>query len=162
MSNADPLAPRRFAILGLRSRRPRTVGLLARLQALRLDRQLAAGVVPWHSKVHATRSLQLTSDRRRRELARWLEDLGERADGPPVQWRSAAVPPCRPQVSEGRPVILAIVARLRATAPVDARGMARLQQLLTDGAGPCYTPSTRPDALAVELQTIDRWLDAPD
>jgi hypothetical protein len=45
---------------------------------------------------------------------------------------------------------------------VDARGTARLRLLLTDGTGPCYTPSGRPDALAVELQTVDRWLDAAD
>jgi hypothetical protein len=161
MSNTDALSPTGFAIMGSRSPRPRTVRLLAHLRALRLDRQLAAGVVPWHSKLHAVRSLQLTSDRSRRALACSLEHLVEHADGPPVHWRSA-VPPCRPQVSEARPVILAIAARLRATAPVDARGMARLRLLLTDGAGPCYTPSVRPDALAVELQTVDRWLDAAD
>jgi hypothetical protein len=162
MSNTDALSPTRFASMGSRSPRPRTVWLLAHLRALWLDRQLAAGVVPWHSKVHATRSLQLTSDRSRRIRARSLEHLVEHADGPTVQRRSAAVPPCRPQVSEARPVILAIAARLRATAPVDVRGMARLRLLLTDGAGPCYTPSSRPDALAVELQTVDRWLDAPE
>ena len=162
MSNTDALSPTRFASMGSRSPRPRTVWLLAHLRALWLDRQLAAGVVPWHSKLHAARSLQLTSDRSRRALACSLEHLVEHADGPPVHWRSAAVPPCRPQVSEARPVILAIAARLRATAPVDARGMARLRLLLTDGAGPCYTPSGRPDALAVALQTVDRWRDAAD
>ena len=162
MSNTDTLSPTPFAIMGARPLRTRMVWLLARLRAFWLDRQLAAGVVPWHSKVHAARSLQLTSDRSRRALACSLEHLVEQADGPPVHWRSAAVLPCRPQVSEARPVILAIAARLRATAPVDARGMARLRLLLTDGAGPCYTPSGRPDALAVELQTVDRWLDAAD
>ena len=162
MSNTDALSPTPFAIMGARPLRTRMVWLLARLRALWLDRQLAAGVVPWHSKPHAARSLQLTSDRSRRALACSLEHLVEHADGPPVHWRSAAVPPCRPQVSEARPVILAIAARLRATAPVDARGMARLRLLLTDGAGPCYTPSGRPDALAVALQTVDRWLDAAD
>src|ERR1019366_4451743 len=107
MSNTDTLSPTPFAIMGARPLRTRMVWLLARLRALWLDRQLAAGVVPWHSKVHAARSLQLTSDRSRRALARSLEHLVEQADGPPVHWRSAAVPPCRPQVSEARPVILA-------------------------------------------------------
>ena len=163
MSNTGALSPTRVAIVvGSWSPRPRTVWLLAHLRALWLDRQLAAGVVPWHSKLHAVRSLQLTSDRSRRTLARSLEHLVEHADGPPVQRRSAAVLPCRPQVSEARPVILTIAARLRAPVPVDARGVARLRLLLTDGAGPCYTPSGRPDALAVELQTVDRWLDAAD
>ena len=162
MSNTDALSPSRIAIMGSRSPRPRTVWLLAHLRALWLDRQLAAGVVPWHSKLHAARALQLTSDRSRRALACSLEHLVEQADGPPVHWRPAAVPPCRPQVSEARPAILAIAARLRATAPVHARGMARLRLLLTDGTGPCYTPSGRADALAVELQTVDRWLDAAD
>lgn len=159
MSNPDALSP---TMTGPRSPRPRTIWLLARLRAPWLDRQLASGVMPWHSKVHAARALQLTSDRSRRALARWLEYLVERADGPPVQWQSAAVPPYRPQVSEVLPVVLAMISRLRARAPVDARGIARLQLLLSDGAGPCYTLSGRPDALAVELQTIDRWLDAAD
>ena len=164
MSNTDALSPTRFAIIGSRSPRPRAVRLLAHLRALWLDRQLAAGVVPWHSKVHAVRSLQLTSDRSRRALARSLEHLIEHAEMSRSQLGggSAVVIPCREQVREARPVILATAARLRASAPVDARGMARLRLLLTDGTGPCYTPSGRPDALAVELQTVDRWLDAAD
>src|ERR1019366_510356 len=80
MSNTDALSPTGFAIMGSRSPRPRTVRLLAHLRALRLDRQLAAGVVPWHSKLHAVRSLQLTSDRSPRALACSLEHLVERAE----------------------------------------------------------------------------------
>jgi hypothetical protein len=163
MSNTDTLSPTPFAIMGSRSPRPRTVWLLAHLRALWLDRHLAAGVVPWHSKLHAARSLQLTSDRSRRALARSLEHLIEHAEMSRSQLgRTAVVIPCREQVREARPVILAIAARLRASAPVDARGMAWLRLVLTDGTGPCYTPSGRPDALAVELQTVDRWLDAAD
>jgi hypothetical protein len=163
MSNTDALSPTGFAIMGSRPPRPRTVWLLAHLRALWLDRQLAAGIVPWHSKLHAVRSLQLTSDRSRRALARSLEHLVEHAEMSRIQSvGTAVVIPCREQVREARPVILAIAVRLRATAPVDARGTARLRLLLTDGTGPCYTPSGRPDALAVELQTVDRWLDAAD
>jgi hypothetical protein len=163
MSNTDALSPTGFAIMGSRPPRPRTVWLLAHLRALWLDRQLAAGIVPWHSKLHAVRSLQLTSDRSRRALARSLEHLVEHAEMSRIQSvGTAVVIPCREQVREARPVILAMVSRLRASAPVDARGMARLRLLLTDGTGPCYTPSGRPDALAVELQTVDQWLDAAD
>ena len=163
MSNTDALSPTGFAIMGSRSPRPRTVWLLAHLRALWLDRQLAAGVVPWHSKLHAARALQLTSDRSRRALARSLAHLVEHAEMSRIQFRGTAVViPCREQVREARPVILAMVSRLRASAPVDARGMARLRLLLTDGTGPCYTPGGSPDALAAELQTVDRWLDAAD
>jgi hypothetical protein len=134
---------------------------MAHLRAASLDRQLAQGVAPWHSSRHAARALQLTSSRARTALARSLERLVEQAEEPPTPRRSAVIEPCRPQVREARPIMLTTALRLRAGAPVDARGMARLKLLLSDGAGPCYAPS-RPDALAIELQTVSQWLDVRD
>lgn len=144
------LAPRRMP--------PGVVWLLAHVRARRLDRQLAAGSVPWRSPVHAARALQLTSERYRRGLARSLERLVEHAERPGGQFRGSVVQPCREQVTEALPLMLTIAARLRSGAPVDARGIARLCALLSDGAGPCYARSD-PGALSGALETVSEWLD---
>ncbi len=132
--------------------------IFARLRAPSLDRELRAGCVPWRSPAHAARALQLTGDRHRRGLARSLEHLVEHAEKPPARFLSAVVPPCREQVREAMPLILAISSRLRSGEPVDGRGVARLRALLSDGAGPCYTRS-QPNALALALQTVSASLD---
>jgi len=72
--------------------------LLARLRAPWLDRQLAAGTVTWRSESHAARALQLSSDRRRRALARSLERLVTDAHQPPTPVKTAAILVCREQV----------------------------------------------------------------
>ena len=135
--------------------------LVAHLRAARLDRQLAAGSVPWRSPVHAARALQLTSDGYRRGLARSLERLVEQAEQPRGPFKGPVVQPCREQVRAALPLMLTIAARLRDPAPVDARAIARLCALLSDGAGPCYTPSD-PGALTGALETISQWLDVQD
>jgi hypothetical protein len=132
--------------------------IFARLRAPSLDRELTAGCASWRSPTHAARALQLTSERHRRGLARSLEHLIEHAEKPTVGFLSAAVPPCREHVREAMPQILAISSRLRSGEPLDARGVARLRALLSDGAGPCYTRS-QPDALALALQTVSESLD---
>ena len=70
----------------------------------------------------------------------------------------STIEPCRKQVREAPPQILAIAARLRDGTPVEARGVANLKLLLTDGAGPCYVRS-HPHALAEPLRRIAGWLD---
>jgi hypothetical protein len=119
---------------------------LARLRAPWLDRQLAAGSVPWRSPAHAARTLQLTGDRSRGALARWLERLVEHAERPPARFIiSAVIPPCREQVHAALPVILATASRrLRSGAPVDARGVARLRALLSVTAPIAATQAPTP------------------
>jgi hypothetical protein len=149
-----PALPRRR----LSSRYHPTTWLLAHVRALWIDRELAQGVAPWRSPAHAARALQLTTGRRRRGLAAGLERLVEHAEQPASRFRhSGAVPPCREQVREALPVILAITSRLRDGAPLDARGVARLKDVITDGAGPCYKRSHR-DALndAAGLRVAER------
>jgi hypothetical protein len=148
-------------LLGWRRRHPRAAWLSARLRAHSLDRQLGAGVPPWQSPTLAARARQLTSERNRDTLARSLERLVELAEEPPSPYRTSVIPPCRPQVREARPLMLAMPHRLRAREPVNARGVARLNDILTDGAGPCYVPS-RPDALRLELEIVDKLLDVRD
>jgi hypothetical protein len=135
--------------------------LRARMRSWRLDRELASGAAPWSSPLHAARALQLTSGRRRRSLARSLESLCAAAEQHRTPRLTASVPPARDQVHEARRQLLAIAATLRSGGPVDARGVARLWTMLTDGNGPCYR-STHPAALAEALQTASRWLRAAD
>lgn len=141
---------------------PRRVAwLIAHVRAPQLDRQLAAGAVPWFSQIHAARAIQLASDHHRRGLARSLEQLIEQAENPPARFMSAVISPCRQQVCEAMPEILAISSRLRSGEPVDARGVARLRALLSDGSGPCYIPG-RQAGLSDALHAVSRWLDVAD
>ena len=147
------------------ARRPRSrhplAPLLARLRAPWLNRQLAAGVEPWRSPVHAARARKLTGDRTRRMLARGLERLVEQAEEPRSVPRVAAIQPWRPGVREARPLMLTLASRLRGSAPVAPRGIAALKDLLTDSAGPVYTLGD-PTTLKRQLEVIDQWLDVQD
>jgi hypothetical protein len=135
--------------------------LLAHVSAPWIDPQLANGTPAWHSPVLAARAVQLTGKRRRRATARWLESLVERAQQRPAPFRGAAVTPCHEQVRDALPQILAIASQLRSTSPVDARGIAALRRLLSDGGGPCYT-RIHPGALTVALEDAAQWLDVSD
>jgi len=150
-SAADP--PRRF-------RSQLAVRFRARLHAPSLDRELASGIAPWRSPLHAARALVLTSERNRRGLARSLERLVEQAQHPRSHYRGAVIYPCREQVIEALPALLIIAGRLRSAGPIDARGMARLNILLSDGSGPCYVRIRR-NALNDALQEISQWLAVP-
>jgi hypothetical protein len=134
---------------------------LARVGSVWLDRQLADGVASWRSPSHAARALQLTSDRRRRTLARSLEQLIDRGEKHNPRFANAAIAPCREQVHRAVPEILATASRLRSGSPLDARGIASLRELLGDGGGPCYA-RVRPDALALALQDVFKWLEVKD
>jgi hypothetical protein len=161
---------RRIGALALPGRGPAINGrgatrwhlrLLARLGGSWIDTNLAAGTPSWHSPLYVTRSLRLTSDRHRRDLARSLDRLIEHAERPPGRFMTATLPPVREQVREAMPLILEIASRLRSGEPIEARGIALLTTLLSDGAGPCYTPA-RPGALATALQALPRALDVQD
>jgi hypothetical protein len=134
--------------------------LRARLHAPSLDRELASGIAPWRSPLHAARALALTGERNRRGLARSLERLIEHAQRPRGQYRGAVVEPCREQVIDALPMLLGIAGRLRSADPIDARGIARLRILLSDGNGPCYVRIRR-NALTDALQEISQWLAVP-
>jgi hypothetical protein len=133
----------------------------ARVRAGSLDRRLAAGAPPWESPVLAARALQITNERSRRNLARTLERLAERAERSAPGSLSAVVPVCRSEVRAALPQIMSVAARLRDDAPVDARGIARLVALLSDGAGPLYVTG-RPGALGSLLDDVSRDLDVTD
>jgi hypothetical protein len=130
---------------------------VARLLAPRIDHDLARGALSWSTVTHAARAVQLTTGRSRHSLARSLDALVERAERPAPSGMSAAIAPCREQVRNALPEIRAISAWLRTAEPVDARGVAMLRALLSDGGGPCYV-RTHPAALIVRLQEVSRCL----
>ena len=77
-----------------------------------------------------------------------------------TECRSAVIYPCREQVIEALSPLLTIAGRLRSAGPVDPRGVARLNILLSDGSGPCYVRIRR-NALTDALQEISQWLAVP-
>jgi hypothetical protein len=146
----------------LRHKRDPLAWAMGRLLAWRLDRQLAVGAAPWRSRAHAARALQLTSPRRRRRLATGLSRILDEAFAPPISTRlGAVVSPSRTQVCDALPQIVALTARLQDAEPVDSRGVAGLQLLITDGAGPFYVAAHRP-TLADALAPICEFMDPVD
>ena len=136
----------------------RLVSLRARLRRGSLDRELASGIAPWRSPAHAARALQLTSARRREAYAQGLERVLAETERMPRNTRfSGVVTPDPTSVILSAPTIWEIIATLRAPAPVSAEGMARLQALLCDGAGPLYIGGDASQLRQV-LEHISRWL----
>jgi hypothetical protein len=142
-------------------RRPRPASLLARLRAHRIDRELAQGTEPWRSPVYAARSLQLTSPRNRRALAKSLDRLVRDADASRAGFANAAITPCREQVLRAIELIRSMAARLRSPEPLNVQGVARLNLLLSDGEGPCYRWLGR-DSLLIALRDVSQWLPVRD
>jgi hypothetical protein len=136
--------------------------LSARLRGPWLDRELAAGVEPWHSPVHSARSLQITSQRARNSLADSLETLFVRAQRPARSpgW-SAAVPVDRDAVLAARQALEWLAERLRDGAPIGTRGVAELRDVISDGSGPFYGALTG-DTLRGVLAQVLASLDVPD
>jgi len=148
--------------LGSGRSQPRLPGRLASLRArLRhesLDRELAGGIAPWRSPVHAARALQLTNGRRREAYADGLERVLAETERARRRTRfSPVVMPDAAAVMLNAPLIWEIISMLRARAPVSAEGMARLRALLCDGAGPLYCAGRNED-LRQALEHIARWL----
>jgi hypothetical protein len=115
--------------------------LAARLRGSWLDRELAAGAPPWSTPLHSARSLQITSPRARRSLARSLDRLIERASYPAHPTATSALATLdRAAVLGSREHLRAIADLLRDERPVSTAGIAALRDLLSDGAGPIYSP----------------------
>lgn len=110
--------------------------LTARLRAGQLDAQLAVGTPAPVGSPLAVRADRLTSLAQREAIARVLRAaVYAPACGLEL---SARVPVHTANVAAAEPVIDAITLRLHAPRPVSARGMARLNRVLTDGLGPFY------------------------
>jgi hypothetical protein len=125
--------------------------VLARCQAGRLDRELAAGANPEASVALAARAMRLTSLNYRRDLAASLRRIVV-ATGEPAAVRSvqvaapkspgAARPPRVPlrqaRISQSARLLAELASRLAAPGPVPVRGVAIVTRLLSEGTGPLY------------------------
>jgi hypothetical protein len=131
--------------------------LLARVLAVRLDRQLASGTRPEADAVLAARAMFLTSARYRRALATSLRRMLAASAVPSARPHPMAearsplaafrphVPLRRDLIAGSAPELTGLANYLTAPRPVPARGVALVSQLLTDGSGPLYRAAARED-----------------
>jgi hypothetical protein len=109
----------------------------ARVCAHSLDRALAAGAQPDSRADLEVRAHVLIGSRSRLGLALAIQRLLDQA-GDPLRPLSFTVPICRRKVHRSRQTLSKLAERLLSNEPLDARGLAQIRLLLSDGAGPIY------------------------
>lgn len=115
-----------------------------------LTRELAHGALPGQSAELARRAHQLTSERRRRSLARAMRRAIAEAHRPPLA-RARLNMIRRSAVLEAEEAINAMTDRLNSPAPVRAEGMAMAELMLTNvEPSPLYN-STEPGTLRRQI-----------
>jgi hypothetical protein len=142
--------------------------MLARAQATRLDRELAAGASPEANASLAARATRLTSTEFRRDLAASLRRILVAAGEP--AWPAAAgapLGPARPlrvplrttRISRSAPLLAELANRLLDPGPVPVRGVAMVTELLADGTGPLYREVARDDlgTMAAQAAAALTW-----
>jgi hypothetical protein len=122
--------------------------LRARSRRLELDQALAQGADPSSSPLLAARAGQLVRRPHRYRLAAALEHLALTADAAPT---SFGVMPRRRAMHANRFALLDLAGTLRRGELLYARGIAMLELVLIDGAGPAYTDA-RGEGLARQLE----------
>jgi hypothetical protein len=120
------------------------VRVRARVQARQSDRALASGISPDSSACLSVRAHALIGCPTRAELARAIRRLVHDA-GHPVRPMRFAVPICRSKIWRSRELLEGLAERLLSDGPLDARGLAQIRLLLSDGAGPLYDRPTADD-----------------
>ncbi len=130
---------------------------LARARASALNATLIAGADPASSPQLAARALQLTSRRTRESLASGLGEFLWRAQAPRTRWR---VCPRRTAVCANASALAELAGLLAGESPVYARGVATLEQLLTDGSGAAYRGDA--ELLARRLRECRRAMTGAD
>jgi hypothetical protein len=110
--------------------------IVARLRPRSLDRDLIAGVDPSTCAWLAARARRLTSRAHRALLAATIRLILEPPGALPGR---SKVRPATEAIRENETALRAIAEVLTDSRPVYARGMAMLEQLLSDGTGPVYT-----------------------
>jgi hypothetical protein len=121
--------------------------LMARARSHSLDRALSAGADPATSPQLAARAAQLTSSGTRAAVADGLERLLNAARGPQRRW--SALSHHRHQLLANAAGLQELATLLRGDTPLYARGIAILNQLLTDGTSAAYRGDDQ--ALALQL-----------
>jgi hypothetical protein len=109
----------------------------ARVQARRSDRALASGISPDSSACLSVRAHELIGGPTRAALARAIRRLVDEA-GHRVRPMSFNVLICRSKIRRSRDTLEDLADRLLSDGPLDARGLAQIRLLLSDGAGPLY------------------------
>jgi hypothetical protein len=135
----------------------RRARVAARLGGGALDRALLAGADPSASPALAARATLLTSRRSRDEIARGLDALVRRAQGPQRRWWDLSQ---REAILENSSELHALAMTLTRDRMVYAAGVARLRQLVTDGTGAAHSGSA--SALARALRDAGRELQGCD
>ena len=114
-----------------------TARLTARIRADRLDRLIAVGVPAPGGSALAAHEARLESTAEREAIARSLRTALADARGRGLLL-SSRVPLHNANITAAEDLIDAVTLRLHSPRPVNARGMARLRQILSDGTGPFY------------------------
>jgi hypothetical protein len=122
--------------------------LLAYSRHVALDRAIASGADLAASPLLAARAAQLTRACTRNEVAASLERVAALADGPYPRFR---VVPRRAVVRQNRDELIELAMILRGDGPAYARGVALLERVVTDGAGPAYADGNG-ELLAAQLR----------
>ena len=125
-----------------------TARIRARSRRLELDHALADGADPAGSPLLAARAAQLVSRANRYRLAASLEHLALTTAAPR---RRFGIAPRRDAVAVNRAALLELASTLRRGGLLYARGIAILDLVLIDGAGPTYTDA-RGEGLSRQLQ----------
>jgi hypothetical protein len=112
--------------------------LRVRFRRWRLDRELADGCASEGSEDRAVRARQLAHPDTRHVLACSLREVVAETEKPRAALLSSAVPVLRGVVTPWREALLGLADRLEQPVPLNACGVARVQALVTDGAGPVY------------------------
>jgi hypothetical protein len=138
-------------------RAPAGSRIRAHVWARRLDRALADGIPPDSRPDLSVRAHGLIGSPERVALARAVRRLIADAEHALRPMRFS-VPICRRKVRRSRGTLEELVNRLLGDEPLDARGLAQIRLLLTDGAGPIYVRPGADDlepALARALAALD-------
>jgi hypothetical protein len=104
-----------------------------------LDRRIARGADTNASPQLARRARQLTSRRCRRALAAGLRNLVDAAEEP-ARRLSAAVPLQRREILREQGFLLQLAVDLESDDEIYPRGVALIEDLLTNGDSPVYAP----------------------
>lgn len=121
--------------------------VLSRVRSHALDEALSRNTDPSRSPQLAARAARLTSRAMRDELARSLERLVFVAQHP----RRQGLRVRRTAILLSAPALHDVATVLHGPAPVYARGVAIINELLTDGSGPPFTAAPRGGELAEVL-----------
>lgn len=128
--------------------------VLVRLRAAALDRAIASGACPDSTALLSLRAHRLIGRATRRRLGRQIRKTVRRARRCPDPLHQG-IPICRRKVLAARATLDELADRLLSARPIDAKGVAQLQLLLSDGGGPLYCNPYADDLEQPLLEAIE-------